>query len=127
MTAREMLPTTWDADRDEEFFRITEHANNIFKKAGSDLLHLRTDELPATKRDVSVCTLSARRVGGGGSAFMGPGFSSCARAGTGTRYRPGKRAPAMLSGSAIRGIDTFRSTSARATSTVTPRPVTSVK
>ncbi|GAA4322117.1 DUF58 domain-containing protein [Flaviaesturariibacter amylovorans] len=27
-----------------EFFRITEYANNVFKKAGSDLLHLRTDE-----------------------------------------------------------------------------------
>jgi uncharacterized protein (DUF58 family) len=29
---------------EQEFFRITEYANNVFRKAGSDLLHLRTDE-----------------------------------------------------------------------------------
>ncbi|RYY93982.1 MAG: DUF58 domain-containing protein [Chitinophagaceae bacterium] len=29
---------------EQEFFRITGYANNVFKKAGSDLLHLRTDE-----------------------------------------------------------------------------------
>ncbi|RYY85945.1 MAG: DUF58 domain-containing protein [Chitinophagaceae bacterium] len=29
---------------EQEFFRITEYANTQFKKAGSDLLHLRTDE-----------------------------------------------------------------------------------
>jgi uncharacterized protein (DUF58 family) len=29
---------------EQEFFKITAHANSVFKKAGSDLLHLRTDE-----------------------------------------------------------------------------------
>lgn len=28
----------------KEFFRITDYCNNVFKKAGSDLLHIRTDE-----------------------------------------------------------------------------------
>jgi uncharacterized protein (DUF58 family) len=29
---------------EREFFRITDYCNNVFKKAGSDLLHIRTDE-----------------------------------------------------------------------------------
>ncbi|RYZ24340.1 MAG: DUF58 domain-containing protein [Chitinophagaceae bacterium] len=29
---------------EQEFFRVTEYANTVFRKAGSDLLHLRTDE-----------------------------------------------------------------------------------
>jgi uncharacterized protein (DUF58 family) len=29
---------------EKEFFRITDYCNNVFKKAGSDLLHIRTDE-----------------------------------------------------------------------------------
>ena len=29
---------------EQEFFRITKYSNDIFKKAGCDLLHLRTDE-----------------------------------------------------------------------------------
>ena len=29
---------------EKEFFRITDYSNNVFKKAGSDLLHIRTDE-----------------------------------------------------------------------------------
>ena len=28
----------------EEFFRVTEYSNTVFRKAGCDLLHLRTDE-----------------------------------------------------------------------------------
>jgi hypothetical protein len=30
--------------QEKEFFRLTDAANETFKKAGSDLLHLRTDE-----------------------------------------------------------------------------------
>ena len=30
--------------QEKEFFRITAHATEAFKKAGSDLLHIRTDE-----------------------------------------------------------------------------------
>lgn len=29
---------------EKEFFRITDHCNNVFKRAGSNLLHVRTDE-----------------------------------------------------------------------------------
>jgi uncharacterized protein (DUF58 family) len=29
---------------EKEFFRVTDHSNNAFKKAGSNLLHVRTDE-----------------------------------------------------------------------------------
>ena len=29
---------------EKEFFRITDYCNAVFKKAGSDLLHVRTDE-----------------------------------------------------------------------------------
>ena len=29
---------------EKEFFRITDYSNTVFKKAGSDLLHVRTDE-----------------------------------------------------------------------------------
>ena len=29
---------------EKEFFRVTDYANTVFKKAGCDLLHLRTDE-----------------------------------------------------------------------------------
>jgi hypothetical protein len=29
---------------EQEFFRLTDYTNNVFKKAGSDLLHIRTDE-----------------------------------------------------------------------------------
>jgi hypothetical protein len=28
----------------QEFFRVTEYSTQTFKKAGSDLLHIRTDE-----------------------------------------------------------------------------------
>jgi uncharacterized protein (DUF58 family) len=31
-------------DYKKEFFRVTDYCNSVFKKAGSDLLHIRTDE-----------------------------------------------------------------------------------
>lgn len=47
-TGRRQLVDTGNAfvryEYEQEFFRITEYANTQFKKAGSDLLHLRTDE-----------------------------------------------------------------------------------
>jgi uncharacterized protein (DUF58 family) len=44
---RQQVDTSNDFVRyqyEQEFFRVTEYANNVFRKAGSDLLHLRTDE-----------------------------------------------------------------------------------
>jgi len=32
------------SEHEQEFFRITEYCDTVFRKAGSDLLHLRTDE-----------------------------------------------------------------------------------
>ena len=29
---------------EKEFFRITDYSNDVFKKSGADLLHIRTDE-----------------------------------------------------------------------------------
>jgi len=29
---------------EQEFFRVTDYCNEIFKKCGADLLHIRTDE-----------------------------------------------------------------------------------
>ncbi|GAB4094104.1 DUF58 domain-containing protein [Flaviaesturariibacter terrae] len=47
-TGRRQLVDTGNSfvryEYEQEFFRITEYANTQFKKAGSDLLHLRTDE-----------------------------------------------------------------------------------
>ncbi|TCZ73514.1 DUF58 domain-containing protein [Flaviaesturariibacter aridisoli] len=47
-TGRRQLVDTGNAfvryEYEQEFFKITEYANTQFKKAGSDLLHLRTDE-----------------------------------------------------------------------------------
>jgi hypothetical protein len=31
-------------DYENEFFRISDYCNSIFKKSGADLLHIRTDE-----------------------------------------------------------------------------------